>query len=134
MNRTIPSDTVESTNLINEMLERFKQEGWGDHELFGVHMALEEAVMNAIKHGNRFDANKQVKVECQLAENRVEIRVSDEGEGFKMEEVPDCTADENLDKESGRGLLLMRSFMNEVEFNEQGNSVVMWKEREPAAG
>ena len=90
--------------------------------------------MNAIKHGNRFDASKQVTVECQLAENRVEIRVSDEGEGFRPEEVPDCTAEENLDKESGRGLLLMRSFMNEVEFNEQGNSVMMWKEREPAAG
>lgn len=116
------------------MLERFREEGWGDHDTFGLHMALEEAITNAIKHGNKYDKDKQVHIECNLSEHRIEVYVKDEGEGFVPEDVPDPTAEENLDKESGRGLLLMRSFMNFVEFSEQGTKVSMWKEREPAAG
>ena len=132
LNRSIPSDTKVSTALISEMLDRIKEVGWSDQDVFGIHMALEEAITNAIKHGNQGDSSKQVHVEFNLAEHRLEVCVTDEGEGFDPEDVPDPTAEENLDKESGRGLLLMRSFMNFVEFSEQGNSVSMWKEREPA--
>ena len=130
LDRTIPSEPTLSSELVNELLARFKAEGWTEHEIFSLHMALEEAMMNAIKHGNGGDAEKTVQVTCHLSEQHVEIRVTDEGSGFNPEEVPDPTAEENLDKDSGRGLLLMKSFMTEVEFNDRGNSVWMRKHKE----
>lgn len=132
LDRKIPSDPSISSELVNELLTKFRSEGWTENELFSVHMALEEAMMNAIKHGNDGDVNKLVHVECDLRPQEVEIRVTDEGPGFDPQDVPDPTKEENLDKDSGRGLLLMRSFMSEVEFQGKGNSVWMKKQRESA--
>ena len=83
--------------------------------------------MNAIKHGNCEDPKKKVLVRCKLSPRRCWIEIQDEGPGFNPSAVPDCTLDENLDKPSGRGLKLMRNFMSLVEFNDQGNGVVMEK-------
>ena len=94
-----------------------------------VSVAVRESVINAIKHGNGHDVSKQVQVVCRIAPNRVRIEITDEGEGFCLEEVPDPTDNENLEVPSGRGLMLMRCFMSLVEFNDVGNCVVLEKLR-----
>ena len=75
------------------------------------------------------DPDKQVHIECRFDEDRVRIVIEDEGEGFDVETVPDPTTDENIDKPGGRGIMLMRSFMNLIEYNEQGNRLVLEKVR-----
>lgn len=127
INREIPSCSVHGHRLIMEIVEQLQQLRWNPRDVFGVHLALEEAVVNAIKHGNADDPDKKVQVSCKLSEQRCWILIEDEGPGFNPSNVPDCTLDENLDKPSGRGLRLMRNFMSRIEYNESGNRVVMEK-------
>lgn len=126
---TIPSRTVEGKRILESVLRQLEAENWFPHEIFGVHLAMEEALVNAIKHGNRFDDAKSVEVVCKLSAEKFFLRISDQGAGFRLEEVPDCTHDENLEKSSGRGIMLMRNFMSRVEFNQAGNCVTMEKLR-----
>ena len=88
--------------------------GLPDEALFGIDMAVREAVANAVKHGNKFDQTKQVKITFENLAHELIITVEDEGAGFQLNEVPDPTNSANLLKESGRGIFLMRSFMDEV--------------------
>ena len=96
-------------------------------ECFGVRLSLEEAMVNAIKHGNRMEPDKQVYIACELTDDEVTVVIEDQGEGFKLEEVPDPTDDDNLEKPGGRGIMLIRSFMNGVEYNDKGNRLTMRK-------
>ncbi len=98
-------------------------------DVFGVRLALEEALVNAIKHGNRMDLNKQVQIDCRIDEGGVRIVIEDEGKGFHVEDVPDPTEDDNLEKPGGRGIMLMRSFMSSIEYNESGNRLTLTKDR-----
>jgi serine/threonine-protein kinase RsbW len=98
-------------------------------DLFGVHLAVEEAVVNAIRHGNKLDAAKRVRLLCKICDHRLRIEVADEGPGFDPAKVPDPTENENLEVPSGRGIMLMRNFMHFVEYNAVGNRVVMEKHR-----
>ena len=123
----IPSDTAVGRVLLEELLAELRRLEWDEKDVFGVHLAVEEALVNAIKHGNQEDPTKQVWVQTRVSTTLVAIEVSDEGTGFDPEAVPDPTDDENLDAPSGRGLMLMRSFMTSVEFNDSGNHVVMTK-------
>ena len=123
----IPSDTAVGRVLLEELLAELRRLEWDEKDVFGVHLAVEEALVNAIKHGNQEDLTKQVWVQTRVSTTLVAIEVSDEGTGFDPEAVPDPTDDENLDAPSGRGLMLMRSFMTSVEFNDSGNHVVMTK-------
>jgi serine/threonine-protein kinase RsbW len=127
IDREIPSCSLHGHRLILEIVEQLQAAEWNPKDIFGVHLALEEAVVNAIKHGNCEDPAKTVHVTCKISESCCWIQVSDQGSGFDPEQVPDCTLDENLDKPSGRGLKLMRNFMTMVEYNEHGNRVVMEK-------
>lgn len=128
--QVLPSETGAGQHIVQEVLQKLQQNHWIEHDIFGVHLALEEALMNAIKHGNQFDASKRVEVSCQMAPDLLRIEIVDEGEGFDPSKVPDPTDPENLETPSGRGLMLMRNFMTRVEFNEVGNHVVMEKERD----
>lgn len=132
LEESIPSETGAGKRILDLVLGQLHQRQWVEHDIFGVHLAMEEALVNAIKHGNRMDESKQVKVLCQMWTDRLWIEISDEGPGFDPEEVPDCTADENLEVPSGRGLMLMRSFMSRVEYQGRGNRVVMEKQRKSA--
>ena len=96
-------------------------------------MAMEEAVMNAIKHGNKRDPSKSVRVVITLSGNQFHACVTDEGEGFNPDAVPDPTLDENLEKTSGRGLMLMSNFIDVVKYNELGNSVELTKRKSKPA-
>jgi serine/threonine-protein kinase RsbW len=127
--RVIPSDTAAGRQLLDEVLAHLEAEHWVQHDIFGVHLAMEEALVNAIQHGNRLDARKNVHVSCRMAPDRVQIEIADEGPGFNPNVLPDPTCSDRIHKPGGRGVMLMRAFMNRVEFNDKGNCVVMEKQR-----
>jgi serine/threonine-protein kinase RsbW len=127
--RTIPSERGAGRRVIDEVLGQLEEQRWSSHEAFSVRMALEEAIVNAIKHGNRLDGRKKVSVVCKMSSVRLWIKITDEGPGFDPQQVPDPTDPENLENPSGRGIMLMRSYMTRVEYNDIGNVVEMEKER-----
>ncbi len=127
---TIASDLAEARRVQEEIEQGLQASQYTEHEIFAIKLALEEALVNAIKHGNQLDPEKQVFVTYKITSERFEIRITDEGIGFNPEDVPDPTAIENLERPCGRGLLLMRGFMTEVEYHGKGNIVSMAKTRE----
>lgn len=124
---TIPSDTVRGHDVQEEIVRRLQSAGFPEHDLFGIKLALEEGIVNAIKHGNGLDPMKNVIVTCDYDGERVVLTIEDEGPGFNPEDVPDPTDDANLEKPSGRGLMLMKAFMSRIEFNDRGNRVILEK-------
>lgn len=126
---SFPSRLGAHDGCMREVLAQLEQLGWSPSDLFAIQMALEESLTNAIRHGNRHDESKVVRVECRASPERFWLCVEDEGPGFKPDRVPDCTADENLDRCGGRGLALMKAFMTRVEYNDCGNCVTMEKYR-----
>lgn len=88
-------------------------------------VGLTEALSNAMLYGNQQDPEKRVRVEVTVGEDAIKARVTDQGEGFDPEEVPDPTAPENITRAGGRGLFLMRELLDEVHYNERGNSVTL---------
>jgi serine/threonine-protein kinase RsbW len=125
----IPSSTTEGQKVQERIIKRLEEVGFPSRGIFGVRLALEEALVNAIKHGNHLDPNKVVFVRCQINQDLVRVVIEDEGAGFRLEDVPDPTEDENLEKPGGRGIMLMRAFLSVVEYNERGNRVVLEKHR-----
>ena len=91
--------------------------GFAEDDLMKIGMAVREAVVNAVVHGNRYNANKKVRFSVVKNSGRLTVRVADEGEGFDSEHLPDPLAPENLLRTSGRGIFLIRSFMDELEIN-----------------
>ena len=126
----VESKPSEVVRVCDEVLAKLKDNGFGKDDMFAVHLTLEEAFLNAVKHGNKMDSAKTVKVDYSVSEEKLEITVTDEGSGFKPDKVDDPRFGENLFKPGGRGLLLMQSYMDIVKYNEQGNSVYMVRYRE----
>lgn len=124
----LPSERGSSRIVLDELLAQLGSFGWEQSDIFGVHLAAEEAIVNAILHGNQLDPGKKVHVACEVSSRHVRLRVTDEGPGFKPDTVPDCTREDRLDMPGGRGLLLMRSFMTTIEYNDRGNSVLLEKD------
>lgn len=114
-------------SFIDQVIDRLAELDWSDQDIYGVRLSLEEGITNAIRHGNQLDPNKQVHAICRIAPARIWIEILDEGLGFDPGDVPDPTEPENLDRPSGRGLLLMRSYMTRVEYSLRGNHLVMEK-------
>jgi serine/threonine-protein kinase RsbW len=125
----IRSDPGEARRVQEDIERLLRAHQYTDHEIFGVKLALEEALVNAIKHGNRFDLDKKVAIAYSVQSERFEVQITDEGNGFDPNDVPDPTAVENLERPCGRGLMLMRYYMNEVSFSASGNRVSMTKLR-----
>jgi serine/threonine-protein kinase RsbW len=123
----IPSETEAGQKAGQRIIELLERLDFPTKDVFGVRLALEEALVNAIKHGNRMDSEKSVRIACQVFIQKVHIEIEDEGSGFDWNHLPDPTDIENLEKPCGRGVMLMRAFMNVVEFNEQGNCVILEK-------
>jgi len=128
----LPSERGSNRQVTDELLTQLGAHGWPPADVFAVHLAVEEAIVNAIVHGNKLDLAKKVHVECEVSADRVRVAIADEGPGFDPGSVPDCTSDERLEAPSGRGVMLMRSFMTTIEYNAAGNAVVLEKVREPA--
>lgn len=126
-----PAEAREIQDRIEQLLVECRYE---HHEIFGIKLAVEEAVVNAIKHGNQLDASKKVRIACAVSPERIDVLVNDEGPGFDPNELPDPTAPENLERPCGRGVMLMRHYMTDVRFNERGNAVAMSKIRQDRSG
>lgn len=92
-------------------------------------MAMEEALMNAIHHGNQCAEDKEVHVRIEIWSHQFYSCITDQGCGFDPTELPDPTSEENLEKDSGRGVMLMKSFVDEVIYNDKGNSVELRKKK-----
>ena len=127
--RRFRSDPAPGHDVIAALLAQLEEAGWPTRDVYGVHLALEEALVNAIRHGNKSDPAKHVEIRSYLADDLVRIEIHDEGPGFDPEKLPDPTADEFLDRPNGRGVLLIRTFMTRVDYVGRGNVVVMEKER-----
>ena len=124
---TIASEYAEAQRIQSLIEEALQASAYTEHDIFSIKLALEEALVNAIKHGNQMDPDKRVFVSYAVTPDRFDIRITDEGPGFNPEEVPDPTAIENIERPCGRGLLLMRGFMTEVHYHGKGNTVSMSK-------
>ena len=125
----IPSDPAEARKVQDDIEQALKSNSFHEKEIFSIRLALEEALVNAIKHGNQMDRSKKVHIEYSCNTERFDITIQDEGAGFDPEDVPDPMAFENLERPCGRGLLLMRHYMTEVNFQPPGNRLKMSKVR-----
>jgi len=123
----IPSDQAFARQLQDEIEQALQQSAFGEHDIFCVRLALEEALVNAMKHGNQADRKKLVHVTYRVTPGRFEVEIRDEGPGFDPADVPDPLDCENLERPCGRGLLLMRHYMTHVTFHPPGNRVSMSK-------
>ncbi len=127
----LPS-VIESVEEVANSADEFaRSHGFGDEIIFAIDLAIRESVANAVKHGNRFDENKPVQVTFSDTDEGFEIQVRDFGTGFSVADIPDPTDSENLLKANGRGILFMRSFMDEVEWSnpDDGGLVVRMLKR-----
>jgi serine/threonine-protein kinase RsbW len=117
------------------LLDLCRRAGWPTDEDYWLVTALREAVANAVRHGNRQDPKRLVRLEYVLQNSTVTITVEDEGQGFDPAEIPDPTNPENLLRPSGRGIFYMRQFMNRVEFSTTpggGTAVLMERKLDTA--
>lgn len=130
----LPSERGASRLVMDELLAQLGHHGWEQTDIFGIHLAVEEAIVNAIVHGNKLDPSKTVRVSCAVTQEMARIEITDAGAGFDPGAVPDCTLDERLEVPSGRGVMLMRSFMTTIAYNAAGNSVLLEKRRGQHAG
>jgi len=123
----IPTNVKAAREAAEQVVARAEACGYSPESVFAIKLALEEALMNAIKHGNRRDPDKRVRLEYSVNPAQVRISVVDQGNGFDPAAVPDPTADENLECPTGRGIMLMRAYMDHVEFSDSGSAVQMVK-------
>ncbi|SRR5260370_787303 len=136
-NRPIPENwredkvhTITDMAAVNEeILARMQAAGFCEKDIFSMRLALEEAIVNAIRHGNSGDPAKAVQVRYRVTEQEVVTEIEDEGPGFDPERIPDPLAPENLERPTGRGLFLIRYYMTWVKFNDRGNCVILGKEK-----
>lgn len=122
-----PSTIALMDCILNYLMKRVEKVGVIDVENSNLFVALDEAFVNAVKHGNKFDANKIVRVSAEVSTKEARFTIEDEGEGFNVAEIPDPCDPENLFKASGRGVLIIHNVMDEVRYNERGNRLTMVK-------
>lgn len=108
--------TLDSVDTAEADALRVAEEiGFNEDDLDKIGMAVRECMVNAVVHGNRYSAKKRVYFQVLKGGDRLKITIRDEGEGFDLSALPDPLAEENLLRQSGRGLLLIRSFMDELD-------------------
>ena len=129
LDKTLPSDLEAGHAVIDQLISALEGAGWVGRDVFHVQMAMEEAVVNAIEHGNRREVAKQVHVLFLVYQDRVEMTITDQGDGFDHRTVADPTEEDRIDQPRGRGVMLIRELMSEARYNDKGNSVWMLKRR-----
>jgi len=127
----VASDLAEVRRVQDLVEATLQANRFGETDQFAVKLAVEEALVNAIKHGNQLDPAKRVRILYSVDDETFRIHITDEGAGFNPDELPDPTADDFLERPCGRGVLLIKSFMTTVDFLGRGNEVVMSKLKTP---
>lgn len=119
----IPS-IIENIRIVESFIDNSKDKFQIEDDIYGnIMVAVTESVNNAIRHGNKFDKDKNVYLSLLVADDHLKFEVEDEGNGFDSESLPDPTAVENLENPGGRGIFLMRNLCDEVKFTNNGRSV-----------
>lgn len=121
----IPSRMSEGRRVVEEFVTWIESWGVTHDESLALRHSLHEAIVNAVRHGNGGDHDRQVRVCYSVCNDEIRIEVEDEGPGFNRSLVADPRTDENRCRPGGRGLMMMRHFMNSVEHNDRGNCVTM---------
>ena len=129
----IASDYDEARAVQQRILDAVEAHGYSENAQFALKLALEEALINAVKHGNQLDPKKRVRGHAIVGDDQTVIEVQDEGPGFVRQAIPDPTLEENLEKTSGRGILLIEAYTDEVEWTDQGRHCRMVKRNSPAS-
>jgi serine/threonine-protein kinase RsbW len=130
----LPSDVRYLDGVLSYLIERAAKFGIVRPGVSDLFVALDEAIANAIKHGNKNDPAKTVRVRAEISTREARFMISDEGAGFDRASVPDPCDPANLLKPSGRGVMLIQHIMDEVSYNERGNEITMVKRPDPPDG
>lgn len=128
----LPSVISPMHTVLDYLMRRVEKLGVVKPEQSNLFIALDEAFVNAVKHGNKFDARKLVRITAEVSRHEARFTIEDEGEGFDVNSIPDPLDPENLFKTSGRGVLFIYNIMDEVKYNERGNRLTMVKRSTPA--
>ena len=113
--------TLESVNAVEQIADKFATEaGFQEEERHKIAMSVREAAVNAVLHGNHYDSGKKMTAGFENTGESLIITIADQGNGINLEAVPDPLAPENLLRQSGRGIFLIRTFMDEVRFRPLG--------------
>ena len=128
--RLVITSTFDAARKAEEcLLAEVVRREYSEEAAFAIKLALEEGLINAIKHGNGMDPRKTIQLDFDVDDERACFTITDQGHGFDPAAVPDPTADENLEKPCGRGIMLMNAYMDEVTFNRRGNQVHLVKRK-----
>lgn len=125
----VPSFVSLMHDILNYLMKRVEKSGVVNPETSNLFVALDEAFVNAVKHGNKFNAEKLVRITAEVSKEEARFTIEDEGEGFNVTEIPDPRNPENLFKTSGRGVLFIYNIMDEVKYNDRGNRLTMIKRK-----
>lgn len=134
MNRPVPAFRLDQTlRDLREGLESVQaavasalaERGYEEGAVFAIRLAIEESIVNAFRHGNRSDPSKVVFFRARIDDARAEFEVEDQGPGFDPATIPDPTDEDNIEIPSGRGVMLIKAYMTEVEFVRPGNKLRM---------
>ena len=126
---SLPSEASALVPVYQDILAELLAKGYADEDIFSIHLALEEAFLNAVRHGNADDPSKHVLFDYIISSEKADFFITDEGEGFKPADIPDPRSGENLFKAGGRGLFLIRHYMDVAEYSEKGNCLHIIKFR-----
>jgi serine/threonine-protein kinase RsbW len=127
----LPSRIESIDEAVNQALNFASEIGFPEETFYPIDMAVREAVTNAVKHGNLLDETKDVEIAFRDRGGDFEIAIRDSGEGFDVEEIPDPTNPENLLKATGRGIVFIRTFMDEVEWakHPEGGTIIKMRKK-----
>jgi serine/threonine-protein kinase RsbW len=115
--------------VLDRVVQAMTCEGFSERDIFAMRLSLEEAVVNAIKHGHRGDPSLEAHIRFEVTRDEAVAVVEDQGPGFDPSLVPDPLAEENLERSTGRGLLLMHAYLTWHRYNDRGNIVTLCKKR-----
>jgi serine/threonine-protein kinase RsbW len=125
----IPSDTTAGLAVQERIVATLEQYEYSMRDIFAIRLSLEEGITNAIRHGNKNAADKQVTIRCEVTDQRLRVEVQDQGDGFDPGEIPDPTDPDFLERPCGRGLLLMKSYLDHFEYGDEGRLLILERNR-----
>ena len=125
----IPSNTADGLSAQEKLVALMEKFEYSMRDVFAMRLSLEEAITNAIRHGNKFASDKNVIIRCDIGTDKMRVVIVDEGDGFDPEDVPDPTLEEFIERPCGRGLMLMRAYLNVCEYSDGGRCLTMERER-----
>lgn len=127
ISETIPSDLNIIPGFISSFFDKIKNININHDDVFSLKVSLEEALVNAVRHGNKLDPHLKVEVKAEIDNKQVTITIKDQGQGFDFFNLQDPTHHANINKTSGRGVFLIQKLMDRVEFSNGGSCVKMIK-------